>query len=48
MPDAGTDVLKNSIYIDTIVGIEFKKAFFGIWLSSNPIHKNLKKALLGG
>jgi hypothetical protein len=48
MPDAGINVLKNSAYIDTIPGIEFKKAFFGIWLSNNPIQKNLKKAMLGG
>ena len=47
MPDTGTNVLKNSIYIDTIPGIEFKKAFFGIWLSKNPIQKSLKKAMLG-
>jgi hypothetical protein len=48
LPDAGTNVLKNSEYIDTIPGIEFKKAFFGIWISENPIQKNLKKAMLGG
>ena len=48
IPDEGTNVLKNSIYIDTIPGIEFKRAFFGIWLSNNPIQKNLKKAMLGG
>ena len=48
MPDAGTNVLKNSEYIDTIPGIEFKKAFFGIWLSNDPIQKNLKQAMLGG
>ena len=48
MPDRGINVLKNSIYIDTVPGIEFKKAFFGIWLSKNPIQKNLKKAMLGG
>jgi len=47
LPDAGTTVLKNSEYIDTIPGIEFKKAFFGIWISNNPIQKNLKKAMLG-
>jgi mevalonate kinase len=47
LPDAGTNVLKNSEYIDTIPGIEFKKAFFGIWISNNPIQKNLKKAMLG-
>ena len=48
LPDSGTHVLKNSSYIDTIPGIEFKKAFFGIYLSSNPIQKSLKKAMLGG
>jgi len=47
MPEIGTNVLKNSTYIDTIPGIEFKKAFFGIWLSKNPIQKSLKKAMLG-
>jgi len=47
IPITGTNVLKNSVYIDTIPGIEFKKAFFGIWLSDNPIQKNLKKAMLG-
>ena len=47
LPGIGTNVVKNSVYIDTIPGIEFKKAFFGIWLSDNPIQKNLKKAMLG-
>ena len=48
LPDSGIHVLKNSTYIDTIPGIGFKKAFFGIFLSSNPIQKSLKKAMLGG
>ena len=48
LPNSGVHVLKNSNYIDTIPGIEFKKAFFGIYLSSNPIQKSLKKAMLGG
>jgi hypothetical protein len=48
LPGSGTHVLKNSIYIDAIPGIEFKKAFFGIYLSINPIQKSLKKAMLGG
>ena len=47
LPDSGVHVLKNSKYIDTIPGIDFKKAFFGIFLSSNPIQKSLKKAMLG-
>lgn len=28
-------------------GSEFKKAFFGIWLSDNPVDKDLKNELLG-
>ena len=48
LPDSGTHVLKNSESIDVIPGIEFKKAFFGIFLSNNPIQKNMKKAMLGG
>ena len=47
LPELGTNVLKNSKLIEIIPGIEFKKAFFGIFLSDNPIQKNLKKAMLG-
>ena len=48
LPEVGTHVLKNSKLVELIKGIEFKKAFFGIFLSDNPIQKNLKKAMLGG
>ena len=47
LPESGIDVLRNSELLDTIAGLEFKKAFFGIWLSDNPIQKSLKKAMLG-
>ena len=47
MPEIGTHVLKNNELVDIIPGFDFKKAFFGIFLSSNPIQKNLKKAMLG-
>ena len=46
-PASGVDVLRNSELLDTIAGLEFKKAFFGIWLSDNPVQKSLKKAMLG-
>ena len=46
-PVSGVDVLRNSELLDTIAGLEFKKAFFGIWLSDNPVQKSLKKAMLG-
>ncbi|WP_434057016.1 chalcone isomerase family protein [Candidatus Pseudothioglobus singularis] len=42
------NVLKNSELEELIKGMDFKKAFFGIFLSDNPIQKNLKKAMLGG
>jgi hypothetical protein len=48
LPDLGTHVLKNSELVELIKGMDFKKAFFGIFLSDNPIQKNLKKAMLGG
>ena len=47
LPEYGVDVLRNSELLDTIAGLEFKKAFFGIWLSDNPVQKSLKKAMLG-
>ena len=47
IPDSGLDILRNSEFLDTITGLEFKKAFFGIWLSDNPVQKSLKKAMLG-
>jgi hypothetical protein len=48
LPDLGTHVLKNSELVELIQGMDFKKAFFGIFLSDNPIQKNLKNAMLGG
>ena len=48
LPDLGTHVLKNSELVELIKGMNFKKAFFGIFLSDNPIQKNLKKSMLGG
>ena len=48
IPEIGTHVLKNDDLVKIIPGFEFKRAFFGIFLSKNPIQKNLKKAMLGG
>ena len=47
IPESGIDVLRNSELLDTIEGLEFKKAFFGIWLSDDPVQKSLKKDMLG-
>lgn len=40
-------ITKNKIYRGKIKGLEFKKAFYGIWLSDNPVDKGLKEDLLG-
>ena len=48
IPEIGTHVLKNNELAELIPGFDFKKAFFGIFLSNNPIQKNLKKGMLGG
>jgi len=48
IPENGTHVLKNNEFVELIPGFNFKKAFFGIFLSKNPIQKNLKKSMLGG
>ena len=44
LPNLGTHVVKNSELVELIKGMDFKKAFFGIFLSDNPIQKNLKKS----
>ena len=45
--DASLWIIKNGIVKGKIPGFEFKKAFFGIWLSDNPVKDSLKKQLLG-
>lgn len=40
-------IIKNDVVKGQIPGIDFKRAFFGIWLSNNPIDKTLKNDLLG-
>lgn len=47
-PANGLNVLKNGKVLGVIPGLEFKKAFFGIWLSDSPVDKDLRKALLAG
>ena len=47
IPEIGTHVVKNNELVELIPGLDFKKAFFGIFLSKNPIQKNLRNAMLG-
>jgi len=43
----GVTIFKNGTLKDTISGLPFKKAMFGIWLSSNPADKKLKEGMPG-
>lgn len=40
-------IYKNDIFQGKVNGFEFKKAFFGVWLSDNPVDLDLKNDLLG-
>jgi len=46
-PGTGVTVLKNSTLSADIPALPFKKALFGIWLSTDPVQESLKKGLLG-
>lgn len=45
--DQTINVFKNEVLKGKIQGFDFKKALFGIWLSSKPVDETLKKNLLG-
>jgi hypothetical protein len=47
IPGVGVKSFKNGQLKNTTAGLDFKKAFFGIWLSDTPVDEDLKKALLG-
>ncbi len=47
MPGQGVQIFKNGELKDTIGGLAFKKALFGIWLSDHPAQKDLKEKMLG-
>lgn len=45
--DVSIWIMKNDKLAGKIAGLNFKKAFLGIWLSNNPVDKDLKNDLLG-
>ncbi len=47
LPGEGVKVLKNGKHKDTLGGLAFKKALFGIWLSDKPAQQDLKEKMLG-
>lgn len=48
VPNKGLFIMKNGKHKGTVEGLEFKQAFFGIWLSDKPVDKALKQAMLSG
>ena len=47
VPGEGVKAYKNGKLKNTIPGLDFKKALFGIWLGEDPVDADLKTALLG-
>ncbi len=47
IPGQGVNVVIEGALKDTIKGLEFKKALFGIWLGENTGLKDLRKEMLG-
>ncbi len=48
IPGTGLQVVVNGRRKGTIEGDDFARAFFNIWLGSNPPNSGLKRGLLGG
>jgi hypothetical protein len=47
IPKQGVTVYKNGNKKETIKGLAFKKAMFGIWLCDDPADEDLKEGMLG-
>lgn len=47
VPGQGVQIFKNGDLKDTVGGLAFKHALFGIWLSDHPAQKDLKQKMLG-
>lgn len=48
LPKQGVTVYKNGTKKGVVKGLDFKKALFGIWLSSSPADEKLKNGMLQG
>lgn len=48
VPGKGLHILKNGKVQGVIEGLAFKKAFYGVWLSDEPVDKELRHAMLSG
>ena len=48
IPGEGTSLYYNGRLLGNVPGSEFARAYFGIWLSRNPIDEDMRDALLSG
>jgi len=48
VPNTGVEIYKNGAKSNTIKGLAFKKALFGIWLCDDPADEDLKEGMLKG
>lgn len=49
LPDEGLQVIKNNEHLGTIEGLDFKQAYYGIWLNDeSPADENLKAGMIEG
>jgi hypothetical protein len=46
-PNVGVTVSKNGKVLETIAGLDFKTALFGMWLGNDPVDAGLKNGMLG-
>ncbi len=46
-PGKGTHINYKNEYLGTIPGLDFKKAFFGIWLNHNCANNELRSKIIG-
>ncbi len=47
LPGRGAGLSLNQTEVETLPGLDFKKAVFGIWLGEKPADAKLKKGMLG-
>jgi len=47
LPGSGVVISKSGKTLNTVEGLDFKAALFGIWLGEEPAQKSLKQEMLG-
>jgi hypothetical protein len=48
LPDTGTQIYLNGKLLGIVLGPEFNRALLKVWLGTEPVQRDLKKAMLGG